>query len=126
MQLEERINHAKYGLRPEHRFNAQHPMVNDELPNRIICGSIIIKPNIRKITKTGVEFEDGTVAEDIDVIIYATGYVFGFPFIDKSVIEVVNNKVRKTFFMLPSMLYNNHHWQSVLSVFSIMYIFNIY
>ena len=91
--MQTNFSHTTYGLRPKHRFNAQHPTIQDELPNRIICGSIIIKPNIKRITKTGVEFDDGTVAEDIDVIIYATGYIFGFPFIDKSIIEVVNNKV---------------------------------
>ena len=89
------MNHARYGLRPEHRFNAQHPTVNDELPNRIICGSIVVKPNIRRLGERSVEFDDGTVVQDVDTVIYATGYKFGFPFIDKSVIDVTDNKVSK-------------------------------
>ena len=88
------MNHKKYGLRPNHLPDAQHPTVCDDLSNRIITGSIIVKPNIRRIGKTSVEFDDGSVVEDVDAIIYATGYVFGFPFLDKSVINVVNNKVR--------------------------------
>ena len=68
-------------------------MVNDDLPNRIICGSIIIKSNVRKFTKTGVEFEDGTFIDNIDTVLMATGYVFGFPFLDNSIIEVKKNKV---------------------------------
>lgn len=44
-----------------------------------------IKPNIKKFTKKDVEFEDGTVEKNVDVVIYATGYVIGFPFIDKEV-----------------------------------------
>ena len=40
-----------------------------------------------------MEFDDGSVEKDIDAIVMATGYKFGFPFLDKSVIEVKNNKV---------------------------------
>ena len=68
-------------------------MVNDDLPNRIACGSVIIKPNIKRFTKTGVEFDNGTFEDNIDIVVMGTGYKFGFPFIDKSVIEVKNNVV---------------------------------
>ena len=91
--LNQRFDHAAYGLQPKHRFFSQHPMVNDDLPNRIANGMVILKPNIKRVTSTGVEFEDGTVVEDIDTIILATGYVFGFPFIDESVLKVNDNKV---------------------------------
>ena len=52
-----------YGLKPDHAFFAQHPMVNDELPNRVACGSVIVKPNIKCFTETGVVFEDGTYVD---------------------------------------------------------------
>jgi dimethylaniline monooxygenase (N-oxide forming) len=89
----ERFDHAKFSLQPNHSPLAQHPTVNDDLPNRIISGSVVVKPNVKKFTKTGVEFEDGTFEDDIDVVFLATGYKFGFPFLDKSVLEVDNNKV---------------------------------
>ena len=63
-------------------------MVNDDLPNRINCGSITICANVENITPDSVEFEGGRVEKDIDVIVYATGYKVGFPFIDPSVIKV--------------------------------------
>ena len=90
--LNRRFDHYDYGLAPEHRWDSQHPAVNDELPNRLTCGSIIIKPNIRKLTETGVEFDDGTVEDNIDAVIYATGFVFGFPFIEHPDLEVKDNK----------------------------------
>ena len=69
-------------------------MVNDELPNRILCGTIVIKADVRELREDGsVEFEDGTVVKDVDIVLAATGYWFGFPFIDKSLIEVKQNKV---------------------------------
>lgn len=91
--MNNRFDHALYGLRPEHRFDSQHVMVNDELPNRIASGSIVIKHNIHRITPFGVVFEDGTAVDDIDVIIYATGYIFGFPFIDQKAFKVEKNRV---------------------------------
>ncbi|XP_062616301.1 flavin-containing monooxygenase 5-like [Saccostrea cucullata] len=100
-RLNERFDHAKFSLQPNHPPLAQHPTVHDELPNRIISGSIIIKPNVKKFTKTGVEFEDGTFEDNIDVVFLATGYIFGFPFLDKSVVEVKNNKVDLYKYMFP-------------------------
>lgn len=100
-KLNERFDHAKYSLQPNFPPFSSHPTINDDLPNRIICGSIKIKPNVKKFTKTGVEFEDGTFEDDIDAVILATGYRFGFPFLDKSVIDVVNNKVQLYKSMFP-------------------------
>jgi len=92
-KLNSKFNHALYGLKPAHRFDAQHVMVNDDLPNAIVAGRVIVKPNVRRVTETGVEFDDGSTVDDIDVIIYATGYKFGFPFIDHKALKVVNNDV---------------------------------
>ena len=96
-----RFDHAAYGLRPKHRINAQHATVNDDLPNRIICGSVVVKPNVKRLTKTGVEFEDGTYEDNIDAVIYATGYIFGFPFLDEDIIKVEKNVVRLFKYVFP-------------------------
>ena len=92
-KLNKHFDHTLYGLKPKHRLMAQAATVSDDLANRIICGSVKVKPDIKLITKTGVEFEDGTFEDNIDVIILATGYIFGFPFIDKDVIDVQDNQV---------------------------------
>ncbi|BGP22800.1 flavin dependent monooxygenase [Rhodotorula toruloides] len=39
------------------------------------------KPPIRRVDGRRIEFEDGSVAEDVDTIIFATGYFFSFPFL---------------------------------------------
>jgi dimethylaniline monooxygenase (N-oxide forming) len=100
-KINAKFNHALYGLQPDHRFDAQHPMVNDDLPNAIIAGRVIVKSNVRRLTETGVEFEDGSVVDNIDVVIYATGYVFGFPYIDHKALTVVNNDVNFYKFVFP-------------------------
>ncbi|XP_033728016.1 dimethylaniline monooxygenase [N-oxide-forming] 5-like [Pecten maximus] len=91
--LNSRFDHSTYALQPKHSFFAQHPMVNDDLPNRLSSGSVIIKADIKRFTVTGVEFTDGTKEENIDLVVLATGYVIGFPFIDKSVLNVQHNHV---------------------------------
>jgi len=99
--LNSRFDHALYGLKPNHRYFAQHPMVNDELPNQIAAGTIVIKPNIRRLTETGVEFEDGSVVDDVDVVFYATGYVFGFPFMDHPAFVVESNQINLFKYVFP-------------------------
>ncbi|XP_063796098.1 flavin-containing monooxygenase 5-like isoform X2 [Pseudophryne corroboree] len=92
-KMNSRVDHDNFGLKPQHRFLSQHPTVSDDLPNRIISGKVILKTNVKQFTETDVIFEDGTVEKDIDVVIFATGYHFSFPFFDDSVIKVENNEV---------------------------------
>ncbi|XP_075689580.1 flavin-containing monooxygenase 5-like [Rhinoderma darwinii] len=91
--VNKRFNHENYGLLPRHRYNSQHPTVNDDLPNRIMSGHVQIRPNVKEFTDTGVIFEDGTKEENIDAVIFATGYSFSFPFCEETVISVKRNKI---------------------------------
>ena len=100
-KINQKFDHAAYSLKPKHRVFSQHPMVNDDLPNRIISGRVIIKSNVTEFTETGVRFDDGTLEDNIDTVIFATGYLFGFPFLDKSVIDVKNNQVDLFKYMFP-------------------------
>lgn len=60
-----------------------HPTVNDELPNRIAAGTVRIKPQISQFTERGLEFEDGTKVDEVDTVIFATGYSFEFPILER-------------------------------------------
>ncbi|XP_026709331.1 dimethylaniline monooxygenase [N-oxide-forming] 5-like isoform X2 [Athene cunicularia] len=96
-KLNARFNHALYSLQPRHQILDQHPTINDDLPNRIISGRVIVKPNIQEFTETSAIFEDGT-REDIDAVVFATGYSFSFPFLEKYV-KVVENQISLYKFM---------------------------
>lgn len=87
------FDHSQFRIKPKHRIFEQHIMVNDALPNRILSGTIEMKNNIERITETGVVFEGETEETECDVIILATGYKVDFPFIDQSLVPVVDNKV---------------------------------
>lgn len=68
-------------------------MFNDELPACILCGTVSIKPNVKEFTETSAIFEDGTVFEAIDCVIFATGYGYAYPFFDESIIKSRNNEI---------------------------------
>ncbi|XP_013410014.1 dimethylaniline monooxygenase [N-oxide-forming] 5-like [Lingula anatina] len=100
-RLNNRFDHVTYGIQCKHRFRSVHPMTNDELPGCIASGGVVVKPNVSRILKTGVEFDDGTVEENVDVVVIATGYTIGFPFIDQSVIGVSDNQVNLYKYVFP-------------------------
>ncbi|XP_041913817.1 flavin-containing monooxygenase 5-like isoform X1 [Alosa sapidissima] len=91
-RLNYRFNHAMYGLQPKHRVYHQHPTINDDLPNRILSGTVQVKPNIKEFRSSSVVFEDGSVEHDIDLVVFATGYSFSFPFLPAHVLSVSENK----------------------------------
>ncbi|EHB08496.1 Putative dimethylaniline monooxygenase [N-oxide-forming] 6 [Heterocephalus glaber] len=72
----------------------KEPVFNDELLSCILCGIVSIKPSVKEFTKTSAMFEDETVSEAIDSIIFATGYTYASPFLyDDSIIKSKNNEV---------------------------------
>ncbi|XP_053101621.1 flavin-containing monooxygenase 5-like isoform X2 [Hemicordylus capensis] len=99
-KVNSRFNHSHYGLKPKHRFFSQHPTINDELPNKIISGKVLMKPNVSEFTETAAIFEDGSKEEDIDFVIFATGYSFSFPFLGNNV-RVTENQISLYKFVFP-------------------------
>ncbi|XP_075944651.1 flavin-containing monooxygenase 5-like [Anarhichas minor] len=100
-KLSQRFDHSLYNLKPKHRLFSQHPTVNDELPNRILSGTVQVKPNIRRFQGSSVEFDDGSVVEDVDLVVFATGYRFSFPFLASQVVSVSENKASLYKYMFP-------------------------
>ncbi|XP_070687769.1 flavin-containing monooxygenase 5-like [Pempheris klunzingeri] len=91
-KVNQRFDHSLYNLKPKHRLFSQHPTVNDELPNRILSGTVQVKTNIRRFQGSSVEFDDGSVVEGVDLVVFATGYRFSFPFLASHVVSASQNK----------------------------------
>jgi len=73
-----------YGLpKPDHEPLEAHPSVSGEFLTRAGCGDIGFKPAIKALEGKRVRFEDDSV-EDVDAIVFATGYDMRFPFFDDS------------------------------------------
>ena len=84
---------TKYGLpKPDHSIGQAHPTISDDLLVRLGHGDITVKPNIDRLDGDTVHFVDGT-SEQIDVIVYCTGYKISFPFFDASVIDAKDNEI---------------------------------
>ncbi len=47
------------------RLFSQIPVINDDLPLKILSGSVIIKPNVKEIRGSTVVFEDGSIVEKV-------------------------------------------------------------
>ncbi|MFK8185988.1 MAG: flavin-containing monooxygenase [Phormidesmis sp.] len=73
--------HKNYGLpKPKHRIFKKHPTLNNEVPYYIQHGRIAPKPAVDRLEGHQVHFVDGT-AEEVDIIVCATGYYLSYPFL---------------------------------------------
>ncbi|XP_025111759.1 dimethylaniline monooxygenase [N-oxide-forming] 5-like [Pomacea canaliculata] len=106
-KLNRKFDHYLYRLAPEDPPLSQHPVVNDDLPNAIITGRVKVMADIKKFTSHGVEFVDGSAEDNIDAVLLATGYIFGFPFVEKEVIDVQQNRLPLFKFCFPPDLQHN-------------------
>ncbi|XP_075038588.1 dimethylaniline monooxygenase [N-oxide-forming] 2-like [Mixophyes fleayi] len=89
--MNNQFNHQLYDIEPE-GIEWREPLVNEELPSRILSGSIIIKSEVTTFTETSAHFADGSVVNDLDVVILAIGYDYSFPFLDQSIVKKDESK----------------------------------
>lgn len=84
---------TRYGFpTPDYPFGAEHPAVSNELLNLVGHGRITVKPNLTERLGDRVRFEDGS-EEEVDVIVYATGYHISFPFLDRELVNPERNEL---------------------------------
>ena len=83
-----------YGLpKPDHKLLEAHPTVSSEFLPRLGHGDITAKPNIDRFTGgNSVRFADGT-EEEVDLVVYCTGYKITFPFFAPEVLSAFDNKL---------------------------------
>ena len=80
-----------FGLpKPDHHLDQAHPTMSSDVLTRLGSGDVRAKPALVKREGTRVHFADGS-SEELDVIIYATGYKVSFPFFEPSVIAAKDN-----------------------------------
>jgi thioredoxin reductase len=83
-----------YGLpKPDHKLLEAHPTVSSELLPRIGHGDVLVRPNIDRFAGgRTVRFADGG-EEEIDLVVYCTGYEIEFPFLDEAVFAARDNRM---------------------------------
>jgi dimethylaniline monooxygenase (N-oxide forming) len=83
-----------YGLpKPDHKLLEAHPTVSSEFLPRLGHGDITAKPNIDRFTGgRRVRFVDGS-EEEVDLVVYCTGYKITFPFFRPEVLAAPDNRL---------------------------------
>jgi cation diffusion facilitator CzcD-associated flavoprotein CzcO len=72
----------QFGLpRPDHNLFESHPIVNSQILLALGQGDVVPKPDLVELAGHEVRFKDGT-KEAIDLIVFATGYLATFPFLE--------------------------------------------
>jgi len=84
-----------YGLpKPDHKLLEAHPTVSAELLSRLGHGDIAVKPNIDRFSGgAGVRFVGGS-EEEVDLVVYCTGYKITLPFFDDGLISAEDNRLQ--------------------------------
>jgi len=83
---------AAFGLpEPDHIVGQAHPTISNYILARVAHGEVVPKPNIAAFEDSSVRFADGSVEEDVDVVVYCTGYKVTFPFFDEDLISAPDN-----------------------------------
>ena len=78
---------------PKHRLLQAHPTISSDFLHQVGHGEIEVKPNVAKLDGDGIVFEDGS-REDVDILVYATGYQIRFPFLSEEIANPDHNSVR--------------------------------
>ena len=80
-----------FGLpKPDHHLDQAHPTISPDLFTRLGSGDVQAKPALVRRDGRQVYFADGST-EEVDAIVYATGYKVTFPFFDPSVVTARDN-----------------------------------
>ena len=82
-------------LRPsagDHRLGDAHPTVSNDLFGLLGAGALSAKPAITRFEGACAHFADGS-SEELDAVIYATGYRVSFPFFDREFLAAPNNEL---------------------------------
>jgi cation diffusion facilitator CzcD-associated flavoprotein CzcO len=78
---------TRLGLqKPDHRIFETHPILNTQLLHYLAHGDIAAKPDVARFEGKIVHFKDGT-AQEIDLIIAATGYQWKIPYLDPALFQ---------------------------------------
>ncbi|MGC4092486.1 MAG: NAD(P)-binding domain-containing protein [Polyangiaceae bacterium] len=83
----------RFGLPlPDHRLGDAHPTVSNDLFGLLGAGALSVKPAITRFEGSTAHFADGS-REQLDAVIYATGYRVTFPFFAPDFVSAPDNEL---------------------------------
>ncbi|CAH1779066.1 unnamed protein product, partial [Owenia fusiformis] len=90
--VRKRFNFKDYSMEPKRGLLTMSIAIADDIEFRIAAGALKMKGEVKEITKTGAIFQDGSRIDDIDDIVFATGFNPSTEFLDDSLgtLETIN------------------------------------
>ncbi len=86
-------NLERYGLpKPDHHLLESHPIMNTQILHYLGHGDLTAKKDVKELKSNSVVFVDNS-EEEVDLILYATGYQRIYPFIDPQYLQYRNDKL---------------------------------
>lgn len=83
----------QFGLpTPDHKMFEALPTLSENFFNRIGDGRLVVKPEVLRTEGNTVYFKDGST-EQMDAIIYSTGFDLDFPFFKLETLKLHDNRV---------------------------------
>ncbi|WP_309649889.1 NAD(P)-binding domain-containing protein [Nocardioides sp.] len=78
---------VRFGFpKPDYRIYESHPIVNSLVLHHLGHGDLRVRPDVRRLAGSSVEFVDGT-GSPYDVVVLATGYHLHYPFVDPALLQ---------------------------------------
>ncbi|HET8706509.1 MAG TPA: NAD(P)-binding domain-containing protein [Pseudomonadales bacterium] len=114
-RMTEAVGHPEnYGLpKPEHDPSEAQPAISHEIFIRIGSGDVVPKAKIKNLLGQYVEFEDGS-KEQVDIIIYCTGYKISFPFFEKELLDTSEDNDVALYKRIADPRYDNLFFQGLV------------
>jgi dimethylaniline monooxygenase (N-oxide forming) len=96
---------VRLGLQPTGILGVhQFPLINDDLPAKIITGQVVVKGELKELRETSVVLGGEDALENIDAVVFCTGFKLEFPF--ASDIIIVEDEKYARYKIMPTELFN--------------------
>ena len=78
---------VRFGFpQPDYKIYESHPIVNTLVLHHLGHGDLRVRPDVRRLAGSEVEFTDGS-RSPYDVVVLATGYHLHYPFVDPALLQ---------------------------------------
>lgn len=81
------FDHRLYYIKPKYHVMSKDPILNDHIGSRLLSGSVIQKGDIVHFTENGVIFDGDETTTNVNSVVMATGYTWGFPLLEDGVLQ---------------------------------------
>ena len=84
--MESYFDYSRIGIRSHKKTNGLRPLFGHAIGLKIFNGDVAIRSGVSEFQESKVTFVDGSEIDDVDSVIFATGYDVKFPFLEKEII----------------------------------------